>query len=278
MRRWSNVRAAILILPALTLSAASSRAEGTQTKGAAGRTSGNEEILDPQAKDALTRMSEFFQALPVFSLHEEITREQVINGDLKVQKHSSADVTVRRPDHLKVAVVADDDKSHSFFFDGQTFTVFMPVQNYYAQLETPGPIAAALGTVESRYGVDFPTPDFLQMTSGDEFSRDLTAAGFVGKSHVDGADSDHYAYRTADVDYQIWIASGDKPLPLKLVITSKKQPAQPEYTALMTWDLAPTIDDASFGFTPPAGATKIAFGAPPAVPGRKAPPQRQRQK
>jgi hypothetical protein len=154
----------------------------------------------------------------------------------------------------------------------------MPVQNYYAQLETSGPIAAALDPVESRYGVEFPTPDFLQMTSGDEFSRDLTAAGFVGKSHVDGADSDHYAYRTADVDYQIWIARGDKPLPLKLVITSKKQPAQLEYTALMTWDLAPKIQDATFAFAPPAGASKVAFGAPPAAQGKKAPPQPQRQK
>jgi hypothetical protein len=278
MRWWSNVRAAILILPAIALGAASSRAEGTQNKGATGKTSGSEETLDPQAKDSLTRMSEFLQALPVFSLQEEISREQVINGDLKVQKHSSADVTVRRPDHLKAVVIADDDKSHSLFYDGNTFTIFMPVQNHYAQLETSGPIAAALDTVESRYGVEFPAPDFLQMTSGDEFSRDLTAAGFVGKSHVDGADSDHYAYRTADVDYQIWIASGDKPLPLKLVITSKKQPAQPEYTALMTWDLAPKTQDATFAFTPPAGASKVGFGAPPAAQGMKAPPQPKRQK
>jgi hypothetical protein len=278
MRTWSHVRAAILILPALALGAASSRAESTQNKSGTGKTPGNEEAVDPQAKDALTRMSEFYQSLPVFSLHEEMTREQVINGDLKVQKHSSADVTVLRPDHLKAVVVADDDRSHSFFFDGRTFTVYMPMQNYYAQLETPGPIAAALDTVESRYGLEFPTPDFLQMTSGDEFTRDLTAAGFVGKSLVDGADSDHYAYRTADVDYQIWIANGDKPLPLKLVVTSKKQPAQPEYTALMTWDLAPKSDDASFAFTPPAGATRIAFGAPPAAQGKKAPPQPQRQK
>jgi hypothetical protein len=86
---------------------------------------------------------------------------------------------------------------------------------------------------------------------------------------------DHYAYRSADVDYQVWIASG-QPLPLKLVITSKKLPAAPEYTAEMTWDLKPKIDDGSFAFTPPEGATKIPFGVPPAE-ARKAQPQPQKK-
>jgi hypothetical protein len=112
------------------------------------------------------------------------------------------------------------------------------------------------------------------MTSSDEFTRDLTAAGYVGKSRVGGVDTDHYAYRTGEIDYQVWIQTGDKPLPRKLVITSKKQPAQPEYTAVMTWDLSPKIDDASFAFTPPEGASKIPFATAAAKDlGNKAPAQ-----
>jgi hypothetical protein len=283
MRRWSNVRAAILILPALVLGAASSRAEtksaeGTPASGTSGKGTPGEEKIEPQAKDALTRMSDLLKSLPVFSLHEDITREQVINNDLKVEKHSTADTTVRRPDHMKTVVVADDDKSHSLFFDGKTFTVLMPGQNYYAQMDAPGPIGTALDTAQARYGVELPAQDFLQMATGDEFTKDLSAAGFVGKSRVGGAAADHYAYRTADVDYQLWLASGDKPLPLKLVITSKKMPTQPEYTTVMTWDLAPRIDDGSFAFTPPEGATKIPFGVPAAAQGKKAPAQPQHQK
>jgi hypothetical protein len=276
MRKRNSVPVAILILPALALAALSSAPVSSvaATKAAAAPVA-KEADIDPQALDALKRMSDFYGSLSEFGLHEEITREQVINGDLKVQKNSTAEVLARRPDHLKAVVVADDDKSHAFYFDGKTFTLYMPAKNYFAQADLPGTTIAALDTVESRYGVEFPTPDFLHMASGEDFTHGLSAAGFVGKSHVGDTECDHYAYRSADVDYQVWIANG-QPLPLKLVVTSKKIPAAPEYTAVMTWDLKPKIDDASFVFSPPQGATKIPFGSPPAA-GKKAQPQPQKK-
>ncbi|HXN33875.1 MAG TPA: DUF2092 domain-containing protein [Polyangiaceae bacterium] len=267
MSKWSSGRASVLVFPALVmfpaliLSGGPAHAAGQPAGGAPAR----ESAIDPQAKDALTRMSDAFKSLPAFSVHEDITREQVLNGDLKVQKSSSADVIVRRPDRLKASVVGDDDKKRAIFFDGKTVTLYMPTRNYYARMDAPGTIGAAIDTAESRYGLDFPAPDFLRMASGEDFAKGLTAAGEVGKSRVGNTDCEHYAYRSADVDYQLWVETGDKPpLPRKLVITSKKDPTQPEYTAIVTWDLAPTIDDAAFTFRPPEGATEIAFGTPPA--------------
>jgi hypothetical protein len=279
MRRW-NVRAAILILPVLAAGGASARAASNyakETSGTGNKTTG-EPAVDPQARDALTRLSEFYRTVPAFSLYEDVIHEQVINSDLKVQKHSTAEVTVRQPDRLKAVVVADDDKSHTLYFDGKTFTVFMAGQSYYAQMDAPGTAIAALDTAQARYGVELPSASFLSRVANDELTNDLTAAGFVGPSHVNGTDADHYAYRTADVDYQLWIARGDRPLPLKLVITSKKLPTQPEYAAVMTWDLNPKIEDSTFAFTPPADATKIPFGMPAGAQGKKAPAQPQKQK
>jgi hypothetical protein len=278
MRKWSNVRASTLILPAimpLVLVGGMSHA-ATQVQPSK---SSQESAVDPQAKDALTRMSDHLKSLQSFAVHEDIAREQVINGDLKVQKSFSADAVVRRPDRFKANVVGDDDKNHTVFFDGKMITVYMPARKYYAQMESPGTIGDALDIAQSRYGVELPATDFMRTAPGDDFIKGLTAAGEVGKSRVGSDDCEHYAYRTADVDYQLWIESGDKPLPRKLVITSKKQPTQPEYTVLFTWDLSPKIDDAAFAFTPPEGVTKIAFGAPPAAAtSPKTQPQKQPQK
>ena len=69
--------------------------------------------------------------------------------------------------------------------------------------------------------------------------------------------------------------TGDKPLPRKLVITSKKQPTQPQYSAELTWDPKPKIDDSSFAFTPPPDATKIPFGLPSPGATKKPKPQEQ---
>jgi hypothetical protein len=262
MRKPSILRASILILPILVVSAGSGRAETAAAPSPAAKTP----AIDPQAKEALTRMGDFFKSLPAFAVHEDITREQVIDSDLKVQKSSSAEVVVRRPNGLKAEVLADDAKAHAMYFDGKKLSVFLPVHNYYAQADAPGTLGPAMDMAESRYGIEFPTSDLLRMASGEDFTRDLTAAGLVGTSRVGDTECDHYAYRNADVDYQLWIQAGDKPLPRKLVITSKKQPAQPEFTAVLTWDLSPKIDDSTFAFNAPQGATRIVFGTAPAQP------------
>ena len=275
-----NMRATVLIFHAIALSfpmITLSGVAGSAATQAPSNAPARETAIDPQAKEALTRMSDFFKSLPALSVHEDITREQVINGDLKVQKASSADILVRRPDRLKADVVGDDDKNHTIFFDGKTLTVYMPNKKYYAQMDAAGTLAATLDAAESRYGVDFPAPDFVRLASGEDFAKGLTAAGYVGKSRVAGADCEHYAYRTADVDYQMWIEAGDKPLPRKLVITSKKEPTQPAYTAVVTWDLSPRVDDGSFAFTPPDGATKIAFGTPSPGTPKNSKPQPQKK-
>jgi hypothetical protein len=72
--------------------------------------------------------------------------------------------------------------------------------------------------------------------------------------------SDHLAFRNAEVDWQIWIQQGDRPVPRKLVVTSKRMPGSPQFvTVLSDWQTAPAITDTTFSFVPPKGAQKIDF-------------------
>jgi hypothetical protein len=62
------------------------------------------------------------------------------------------------------------------------------------------------------------------------------------------------------VDWQIWIEDGDKPLPRKLILTSKQVKGEPQFTVVIrNWDLTPKLTDQEFSFTPPKGAKKIEF-------------------
>jgi hypothetical protein len=64
------------------------------------------------------------------------------------------------------------------------------------------------------------------------------------------------------VDFQVWIADGDKPLPQRIVLTYKTAVGQPQYWAqFMDWDLEPKIDDATFSGHVPDGLQKIMFAA-----------------
>ena len=89
----------------------------------------------------------------------------------------------------------------------------------------------------------------------------VTTSGFVvGPSVVGGIKSTHLAFRGEEVDWQIWIEDGDKPLARKFVLTSKKVTGEPQFTVLIrSWDLTPKLTDQMFTFVPPKGAKKIEF-------------------
>ena len=63
--------------------------------------------------------------------------------------------------------------------------------------------------------------------------------------------------------WQLWIERGKTPLPRKMVITTTQEASQPQYVALLKWDLAPKLDDAVFKFVPPKDAKRIAFAPAP---------------
>jgi hypothetical protein len=64
------------------------------------------------------------------------------------------------------------------------------------------------------------------------------------------------------VNFQIWIADGDQPLPQRLVLTYPKASGQPQFRAqFIGWNLAPEVPDSLFAFAPPAGANRIPFAA-----------------
>jgi len=70
---------------------------------------------------------------------------------------------------------------------------------------------------------------------------------------------DHLAFRTKDIDWQIWIAQGAHPYPCRYVITSKKVTGFPEYTLdIWAWKTGSEVASDSFTLAIPAGAKKLA--------------------
>ena len=62
------------------------------------------------------------------------------------------------------------------------------------------------------------------------------------------------------MDFQVWVADGDKPAPLRVVITYRKAAGQPQFWAQFSdWNLAPAISDATFAPQVPAGAQQVEF-------------------
>ena len=79
----------------------------------------------------------------------------------------------------------------------------------------------------------------------------------AGQDFIDGDLCDHYAFRQGDFDWQIWITTGTKPLPRRLVITNRSDEARPQSVSTIDWNLKPTFKNAIFKFMPPKGATAV---------------------
>jgi hypothetical protein len=136
--------------------------------------------------------------------------------------------------------------------------------NYYATVPAP-PTLAQLGTVlRDKYDIEVPLADLFRWGEGSATSAGITAASDIGPSQVDGVSCEHFALRQQDgVDWQVWIQQGDFALPRKLILTTTTDDARPDYSSVLTWNLAPSYNDAAFKFAPPPGAQRITFAQVP---------------
>jgi len=215
--------------------------------------------IDPQAEKLLRRMSDYLAGRQQFSLKAESTIEVVLTSGQKIQFDSPATLTLSRPNKLH-AHRKSDIVNQEFFYDGKTVTLYNPKENLYATAAAPPTLDEAFDFAREKLDIIAPATDLLYKDAADKMLKASSSGFVVGPSVVAGMKSTHLAFRAADVDWQVWIQDGDKPLPLKFILTSKQVKGEPQFTAVIRdWDLAPKLTDKEFVFTPPKGAKKIEF-------------------
>jgi hypothetical protein len=212
--------------------------------------------VDPQAVQALVKMSAYLRTLQTFQVTLQTQRDDVdVYGQL-ITLNGQTSYKVRRPNGLTIDM-ASPSMTRQYVYDGRTVTVFDPKTGYFAKIQAPGTIRETLAMAQDKYGVDLPLQDLFTWSEGDDRAKALTAAHFIGQDQVNGVAANHYAFRQPGIDWQIWIADGDKPAPLRVVIVASDDPARPQFQADLAWDTAPQFADNAFTFTPPANAREI---------------------
>lgn len=75
---------------------------------------------------------------------------------------------------------------------------------------------------------------------------------------VHGKECDHLAFRTKELDWQIWIAQGDRPYPCRYVITTTQVDMAPQYTLdIRDWKTGDEVAADDFSFKAPDVAKKL---------------------
>jgi hypothetical protein len=218
--------------------------------------------IEPKAIEALKRMGAYLRTLKTFTVRSDTTIDEVLDTGQKVQFGGTVEYRVRVPNRLR-ADINSDRKQRQYFYDGKTMTVYGPRNKYYASFPASGSVGQLVQAAEQKYGVELPLSDLFLWGTDNAGLDDIKSAAYIGPARIGGIDTDHYAYRQQDVDWQLWIERGKTPLPRKLVITTTQEPSQPQYVAVLKWDLAPKLDDAVFRFAAPKDAKRIVFAPVP---------------
>jgi len=213
--------------------------------------------IDPEATKILQSMSTYLAGTKTFSVNADINWEIVTKNGQKLQLSSFATVVVQRPGSFFIhrqGLIADAQ----FIFNGKTLTLYGKKENVYAQIDAPGSIDSAIRTFEQRAGFPVPGADLLFANPYAILSTGVESSAYLGMAYVDGIQCHHLAFREDEVDWQLWVQTGKKPLPMKYVITSKWQAAAPQYEIrLRDWVINPQIQANQFNFVAPPGSRKL---------------------
>lgn len=213
-------------------------------------------IKDPAVLQRLTEVGRYLRAQKRFSVKAEALTDEVLESGQKLQFASSVDYVVAAPDKLR-ASLRSDRRHRDFYFDGTTLTQVAPRAGYYASVAMPGTLAENMARLAQGYDIEMPLADLFLWGTPAGGLDDVTAALRVGPAQINGVACDHFALRQPGLDWQVWVERGTRALPLKLVITTVDEPAQPQYSATLKWSMGALPAASSFTYTPAKGMNRI---------------------
>lgn len=218
--------------------------------------------VDDDAVALLNRFGDFLKAQPRFGFSVEFGYEVVQSDGQKLEFGASRVYTIRRPDHLRIDEERRVGGKRELFFDGDQITVFSPADDAYAlaKLKQHRDLDAMLDLVRDALDIPVPLGDLVRQDPTHRIEEGMTSAYIVGSEKLYGVECDHVAWRTDEVEAELWLTKGDQPLPRRVVIDYRDLEGRPSFWAQFTsWSLAPDAADSVFTFTPPASAERVRF-------------------
>ena len=220
-------------------------------------TLGPTQARENDAKAILKAMADYVSSQKTIELTFDSDIEVITPELEKIQFTNSGEALLSRPDKLRAHRLGGY-ADVALFFDGKTVSVFGKHINGYAQFEGPGTVDQLIEALRKGHGAALPGADLLLSNSYEVLVAGVLGAKHIGRGVIAGVECEHLAFRNFDTDWQLWVEVGDKPIPRKMVITSKTLNSAPQYTLrVKNWKTGVEPAPDAFKFAPPPGAEKL---------------------
>jgi len=214
--------------------------------------------VNPDAARILRRMTDHLAGLQQFSVRTQIVIEDVHSSGRRVDYDVSGDVTIKRPN--KMRLTRSGEMNQRFFYDGETIALYSPNENSYATKPAPKNLEDMITLARENVGIVMPAADLVYRNAFSLLMQDVKVATVVDKTVINGIKCDHLLFSRPGVDFQVWVAEGKQPLPVKYVVVETDTPLLLSVsTTFSDWNMNPDVDDAQFKFVAPKGAKAVGF-------------------
>lgn len=212
--------------------------------------------IDARATDALDAMGQYLRSLRTFEVDADTSTDVVLDNGQNAALQRHAVLKVKRPDRLR-ADISGNGNVRGIVYDGHRFTIFNEKKGYYARHDAPPTLDGLVHDLAANWHIETPLVDLFYWGNGKQDDIAITSAQVLGVEKVDTRTCTHYALRQTGADWELWIETGRRPLPCKMIITDTTQPTRPRHEVTYHWRLNPVFAASTFVFRPRPGARQI---------------------
>ena len=230
-------------------------------------------VLEPKALDVLKAASARLAAAKAMTFTAVASYESPSLYGPPLIYTTTSDVTLRRPDKLRV-ITSGDGPASEFYYDGKSMMAYAPAENLVAVASAPSTIDAALKQAYDSAAIYFPFSDVVVADPYKDMADQLKIAFYIGQSRVvGGTTSDMVGIANDHVFVQLWIGAEDK-LPRMIRAIYLNDPSKLRHLVEFSkWHLDEAVADDSFASSRATSAPRIAFERPdPKLPPGAMPP------
>jgi hypothetical protein len=231
--------------------------------------------LEPRAIEILEASSRHLAAARTMSFTAVVAVESPSRLGPALMYTTRSEVTLQRPDKLRVIQSADGPASE-FYYDGKTMLAYAPAEKLAAVAPAPPTIDAALEAAYHQAAIYFPFSDVIVADPYGDIAKRLELAFYIGQSRViGGTTTDMVAYASDGAFAQIWIGAEDK-LPRMARAVFAKDPLQLRHQVeFSNWKIGGSVPAGTFTSARAASAKRMPFAHPDPAPPTEAPPAPQ---
>jgi len=216
--------------------------------------------IDSESIADLQMMFDFISESETISVTTESNYDALQKSGQLIEFGAISKWYIKRPNHVRVDIENRDGTERIFYFDGNSITLYDKSQNVYASVVKKGNLDQAFDYYMDELDMPMPLAELFSEKHPFDINKSVISSMYVGESKINGFACDDVAFRTEEIDLQVWIEQGKKPLPQRFIITYKESPGSPQYRAQFSdWNLSPKLPDSLFEFKPPKDVEKIQF-------------------